>query len=627
MNSANGPHDGPATAARLPTVFRRAGDDLWRSLADLVIYDLVFKAIALVVLSPLVAWLFERFVAASGDRAVGNLDMARFLLTPFGVGMSIVIASLAFAVFLANCAGLVTIGFAAAGNRRVTYLEALVFVARRFGRILWASFLSLVVVAIAALPFVVAALVVGMSLLAEHDINYYLDVRPPEFWRAIRIGAVIGVLAAAALVVVSVPLVFVLPGALTTDEPLRRVFIHSFRLARGNFGRILLTIVTWLIVWNTASLAMNGTIYGLGRALVSAAGQRLAALLVTLGSVTALSILANFALSFAAVATGCLVLVRLYLDATGRQKLPVAPFGEHAGALGAKAEWSVPRKGPLALALVALVLAGFVVRHVLEDVRWEDHVDITAHRGASLAAPENSASAVKRAITDGATFVEVDVQRTADGVLVVAHDADLMRVARRPLVIAESSYEELREVDIGRFFAEEFAGERIAMLDEVIDLTKGKVKLIVELKSYGADAGPLIAGVVRTLRTRDMLTEAVVMSLAYKEMQEVKRLEPRLKVGFVASATLGDLSRLDVDFLAVSKSQATDALVASAHAQGKQVFVWTVDDRPDMFTMLDRGVDNIITNDPALLSAILKERESLDNAQRILLRFKSLYVK
>ena len=77
--------DASATAARLPTIFHGAARDFWRALPDLVIYDLLFKALALVALSPLLAWLFERFVAASGESAVGNLDLARFLLTPFGL--------------------------------------------------------------------------------------------------------------------------------------------------------------------------------------------------------------------------------------------------------------------------------------------------------------------------------------------------------------------------------------------------------------------------------------------------------------------------------------------------------------------------------------------------------------
>ena len=96
--------------------------------------------------------------------------------------------------------------------------------------------------------------------------------------------------------------------------------------------------------------------------------------------------------------------------------------------------------------------------------------------------------------------------------------------------------------------------------------------------------------------------------------------------GFVASAALGNISKLNVDFLAVSGALATNTLIATAHSQGKQIYVWTIDDPREMFTMIDRGVDNIITNDPGALVSVLEERAELENAERILLRFKSLFV-
>ena len=67
------------------------------------------------------------------------------------------------------------------------------------------------------------------------------------------------------------------------------------------------------------------------------------------------------------------------------------------------------------VAVLALILTGLVVRGLLERVRWEDQIEISAHRGSSATAPENTLSAVRQAIEDGATYVEVDVQRTADG--------------------------------------------------------------------------------------------------------------------------------------------------------------------------------------------------------------------
>ena len=323
--------------------------------------------------------------------------------------------------------------------------------------------------------------------------------------------------------------------------------------------------------------------------------------------------------------TACLLVVRLFRSAGGSATEVVSVQTADSRWQGGTA-WPALRKAPLGVALLALVLAALVVRGLLEQVRWEDHIDISAHRGSSLTAPENTLSAVRQAIADGATYVEVDVQRTADGVLVIVHDADLMRVAGKPLVISKSHYAELAEVDVGSRHGASFADERVPTLEQVIDEVEGRIKLIVELKSYQGDKQKLVQDVVRMLRDKQLGKNAVVMSLAYDELVELSRLAPEITAGFVASASLGDLTTLDVDFLAVSQAQATDLLISSAHARGKQVYVWTVDDASTASLMIDRGVDNLITNDPLTIVRVLQDRQALSNTERILLRFRSLYL-
>ena len=208
----------------------------------------------------------------------------------------------------------------------------------------------------------------------------------------------------------------------------------------------------------------------------------------------------------------------------------------------------------------------------------------------------------------------------------VAHDADLMRVAGRPLVISQTAHADLVQVDVGSYRGPDFAHERVPTLEQVMAEVRGRAKLIVELKSYRADKEQLVRDVVRTLRDQQWTETAVVMSLNYDELMQLSRLAPELTIGFVTSASLGDVTRLDVDFLAVSRSQATDLLISSAHAGGKQVYVWTIDDENAAGLMIDRGVDNIITNEPARIVRVLQERQDLSHIERILLRFRGLYL-
>jgi glycerophosphoryl diester phosphodiesterase len=201
-----------------------------------------------------------------------------------------------------------------------------------------------------------------------------------------------------------------------------------------------------------------------------------------------------------------------------------------------------------------------------------------------------------------------------------------MRLTGEPRVITESSFAELREMDVGSWFGPEFAGERLPTLDEVIGAVRGRAGLVVEIKSYRADGLLLVAKVVEALRAQGMSDSAAIMSLEYSEVREARRLAPEIPVGFVASAAVGRLDRLDVDFLAVPVSRARSVLITAAHQQQKQLWVWTVNDRDAMWRLIDYGVDNIITDKPAELREVLRERDGLDNVERLLLRFRHLYI-
>jgi glycerophosphoryl diester phosphodiesterase len=607
-------------------ILARSARDVRRSFGDLLRYDLLFTAVGFAVLAPSLAWLFRRLASSGGDVAYGNVEIASYVLTPLGLTTVVACAAVLCTISFARFAGFMSIGYGAASERRVSWYDALGIVASRLPMILGLSFLVLLILAAAALPFVVAAFLTAKRLLGAHDINFYLDTRPPEFVTAVGIGFVLALGAGVVLSLVAAPLIFVLPQAVLGRGSARAALRTSRALARAvGIGRIAALVLAWIAAWVVASCLVNAGLHFLGRQLVRMAGENLGVLLAVLGGLTAAGFVLNLLVSLAASAVGCVACVDLYLHACRLSGVDVSPpAGVLAPAGGGR--WLSPRAALWTGVAGALGVALVAAHQLIETARWEDHVEISAHRGASRAAPENTLSAIERAIADGADYVEVDVQRTSDGVLVVNHDADLMRVGRSPLVVSRSTYDELRMVDVGSHFSPEFAQERLPALAQVFDAAAGRAKVIVEFKSYRGDAALLVADVVRMIRERDLAEDVVVMSLNHSEVREAKRLAPELDCGLIVSVSIGDVSRLEVDFLAVSRAKATDALIAAVHASGKRVFVWTVDDPADMSTMIDRGADNLITNDVSAAVGLLKERAGLGNVERLLLRFKGLYL-
>jgi glycerophosphoryl diester phosphodiesterase len=218
------------------------------------------------------------------------------------------------------------------------------------------------------------------------------------------------------------------------------------------------------------------------------------------------------------------------------------------------------------------------------------------------------------------------VQHTRDRQIVVIHDGDLMRMGGDPRKVNELTAAELATIDIGRKYGADFAGERVPTLEEVIDLVRGRMKINIELKYNVPDPG-LVPAVVDLLRREDFIDQVVITSLDYAALKQVESIEPRLKTGHIVTASVGNVLRTEADFLSLSSARAEPSLVRRAHAAGKEVHVWTVNKPEVMVRMIERGVDNVITDDPALLARVMRERNALSKPEILGLRLRVLFDK
>jgi glycerophosphoryl diester phosphodiesterase len=247
-----------------------------------------------------------------------------------------------------------------------------------------------------------------------------------------------------------------------------------------------------------------------------------------------------------------------------------------------------------------------------------EQVEVTAHRGYSRAAPENTLAAIRKAIDVGSDWAEIDVQLTADGEVVLLHDNDLRRMTGDPRRLAKVRYAELKDIPLDRRFGAEYARERIPSLREVIRLARGRIKLNIELKFPGRDR-TLAKKAADLLREEEFEDECFVASLDAEGVRAAKKHNPRLRTAAIITAAVGDISRLDVDILSVNTRLATDDLLHRARRLGKQVHVWTVNEPRAMRRLIEHGVDNVITDDPERFLEIRRERSSLGDGQRLLL--------
>lgn len=564
------------------------------------------RLLLLALIAPGVALAVNLAVSLSNQTALTDQDIVMFILSPAGFIAAVVILSLfllAEVFVFSVMAGSLRMGEAdpwRAGS------SAIGLVLSRLPDLFGFAVRFILRVLVLALPFVAVAGLIAWWTLTEYDINYYLTFHPPAFWVAVvLIGLVVLALAWVLIRRLSAWALSLHVVIFENCAP-KDAFSESAQRMEGKRGRLKIELALWLIARLLIAAAI-GTIAGLLFALVPLQEGVNLRFALTLSLVVAgLWTLAGLVL--AAVALGALaVLLDGFLDADTRD----IPHPEPK-------EVRVPVFLTVGAAVVALLIGLWFGQGLLERVQAEDHADVIGHRGAAAIRPENTMAAVLKAIEDGADWVEIDVQETADDVVVVAHDSDFMKLAGVNLKVWDATMNDIAEIDIGSWFGPEYSAERTPTLREVLEAAKGRAKVIIELKYYGHDVDleNRVATLVEELGMQD---DIATMSLKYPAVQKMKALRPDWRAGVLAATAIGDLSGLEGDFVAVNAAMASPGLIRSVHQAGKDIYVWTVNDPLQMSAMASMGVDGLITDRPAMAKEVLRVRAEMGPGERLLL--------
>lgn len=203
-----------------------------------------------------------------------------------------------------------------------------------------------------------------------------------------------------------------------------------------------------------------------------------------------------------------------------------------------------------------------------------------------------------------ADFAEIDVQETKDGQLILLHDDSLKRITGLDKNVWEMTYEEIQDLDAGSSFGEEYQGEKIPTLEEVLNFCLGRLDLNIEIKYNGRNEG-IVQRVVQVILENDFQDHCVVTSMNYQFLEQIKATAPEIRTGYIMTMSYGSISQVKAaDFFSIRYDYVTEKFVREAHALGKEVHAWTVNYRGNVKRMLDIGVDNIITDDPALVRKV-----------------------
>jgi len=577
----------------------------WRVIVGLY---LALQLAIYALLAPVLGTLINLAVSLSAQPALTDQDIAGFLLTPGGFVVTVSVVSLLLVVEVLGFAMMAAIWRAGGQNSLNAARTAFVAVAKRARPLLiFAGLLVLRVLAL-ALPFVLAGLLIAWWLLTAYDINYYLTNRPPEAFVA---GAAIGLL----LLAMAVLLLFRLTGwalalhlvVFDTATP-AAAFAKSVQMMDGHRWRLQREVVIWVGIRVAAMAVVGACAAAILHLMPLQAGTGLRFVLAVTLAVVALWGLAGAVVS--AVSLGALAWI---VDA-------FFPDGKPLDPIAAASPITMRRRLSVALAgLAALIGIGFWSgAELLDGLSTEDNVAVIAHRGAAGSRPENTLASVAQAIEDGADWIEIDVQETADGQVVVIHDSDFMKLSGNSLKIWDATMEDLARIDIGSWFDPIYSDQRTPLLRDVLKMAKGKAKVLIELKYYGHDVD-LENRVARIVEDLGMVDQIATMSLDYGAVQKMQALRPDWRTGVLAATAVGNLAGLAGDFVAVNTGQASPRLARDMADTGSDLYVWTVNDPLQMSKMISMGATGLITDEPALARRVLQIRADLSTPERLVL--------
>jgi len=596
----------------------------WRRRSAMAVYTLLSWICCLIFLIPLTTWVL-RALAGYGDVIVGNYTVHLWLMTPKGMTYLLLAGSLFLFTAFMQVAGLLRIA-GIAGEDRVSAGDALRdIIANRNTLLIFSLVLFLL-----CLPFV---MLIGagpglayLLFLTKHDINFYLSNHPPQWIATLVISGIWVLVTGGITLVLFVRSMFVLPIWIEGERSVRTALRMSWDTTRKKLWPLVRAILMCVASTTVAIVAVNMMLFFVAGYFLAKHDNSLDMAVRIMSAYLIARVLFDFILVFLGASWGIGVWAVCYRR--------YAKKSLHLESRNHNTEQRVTLKLshlvlPLKVA-VPMILILFISSWVMGVWILRQNIPtrtplVIAHRAGAALAPENTISAIKKSVKDGfADIVEIDVNMTSDGVLVIAHDKDLMKQGQDPHIIRETTYKDLHKTDIGSFFSSEYKDERLEKLESFLNVAKkGGMPLILEFK-HCKDTN-LVERVVAAVREKEMSKDVTLMSLELDEVRRVQTIAPEIKVGYFASVEVGDLRKLDVDVLGAKDSMVELKFVRDIQEEGMKIYVWTVDDPVRIVELILLGVDGIITNDPAGTADIMRRFKKLTPEQRVLLRFKKFW--
>ncbi|MCB8890379.1 glycerophosphodiester phosphodiesterase family protein [Vreelandella malpeensis] len=618
------------------------GYALMRTLKDhlrpLIAFHLLYTLLASALLLPTLGWVSQTLLAALHRTVITTDALVALLFSPTGMLTLLVGLGFAFLLIYWQQAGMLMVAVSERNHHYRLALTALWRSTRRLPALAGLVILQVGAHLLLLAPFMLAIAGLYDGFLSGLEPYYLQRVRPPVLWYflACALPLALGWMWLAAWLylrwVLALPLV-----AIEGASPLAALG-RSVTLTRGWRRSIAAAVLTLLVLIVALPVLITWLFDLVVTPLLWWLPEHTAVLIPAMLAYLTGYVLITLTITFLGIAANALLSACLYQQLAGRA--PSSSTLPQATPSSGRLAWAVE--------LFVLVFAALQAWWILNSFEIRDNVAVIAHRGSSMVAPENTLAAVRQALEDRADYVELDVRLSADDQVMLYHDRSLARLTGDERDLDELTREELAGFDVGSWFGDAFVGERIAGLDETLAEVRGKAGLMIDMKASRGDEPRLAEAVMDALEVEsdiryrcwatqesaltgmsecgfpNVFLEMRLATMTPSLIETIKARAPEIRVTLLAQLILpGTLDRTRFDALGLRHNRITRREIELAGLYGYEIHAWTVNDRARMSTLIDLGVDAIITDYPERLSELIEDRRALSDGGIILVKLRN----
>ena len=238
------------------------------------------------------------------------------------------------------------------------------------------------------------------------------------------------------------------------------------------------------------------------------------------------------------------------------------------------------------------------------SINNSDDFTFISHRGAAGLAPENTLSSIDSAIFYKAPYIEIDVQRTKDNALILMHDRSLNRTTNGKGKIVKKNWAEIKDLDAGSHFSDDFAGERVPTLSQALErIKKSNTTLVIEVKKPGIYPG-IGAEIIDVIKQTQTMEQAIIISFDIDFILKLRALDSSVKLGclyvFPPRSSAKELSKVSHISVNWRSNMFCKHRVKKIQNKGIKVWAWTVNSVKKIKKLRKTGFDGVTTDYPDL---------------------------